>query len=166
MSLTSPGARVNLNRRAVQFPGVCPHCLGVADRKLAIQTKSEFAGYFVVYTRWRHWVIQVPFCRRFISKRRRAKVYLLLGFLTAAVALISNAPNQPNILLAVAAIALIALSIVPISTCRPEKYVDLINASEAGADFDVLNVDYAQALAELNGGTYYTKFQSNEAEKM
>jgi hypothetical protein len=70
MSLTMPGARVRLSTHAVQFPPVCPHCLRPAHKKVAIKTKSEFAGFFVVYTRWRHWTLQVPFCRRLWLPKR------------------------------------------------------------------------------------------------
>jgi hypothetical protein len=29
-----------------------------------LKTRSELAAYFVVYMKWRHWRLEVPFCRR------------------------------------------------------------------------------------------------------
>jgi hypothetical protein len=112
--LTMPGARVTLSTHSVQFPPVCPHCLGPARKNIVIKTKSEFAGFFVLYTRWRHWRLQVPFCRR---------------------------------------------------VWFPRRYIDLVGVSEAGVQFDVLSTDYAEALAALNSGTYYVKFQPDEPRK-
>jgi hypothetical protein len=36
-----------------------------------IKTKKEFAGFFVLYTKWRYWRFAVPFCRRFVLFPRR-----------------------------------------------------------------------------------------------
>jgi hypothetical protein len=112
--LTMPGSRVTLPTHGVRFPSVCPHCLGPAKREIVLKTKSEFAGLFVLYTKWRHWRLQVPFCRR---------------------------------------------------VCFPKRYIDLVGVSEAGVQFAVLSTDYAKALAALNSGTYYVKFQPDETEQ-
>ena len=113
--LTMPGSRVTLPTHSIQFPEVCPHCLGPAKKHIVLKTKSEFAGFFVLYTKWRHWRLVVPFCRRLVL--------------------------------------------------FPRKYIDLVGVSEAGVQFDVLSSDYAEALAALNGGTYYVKFQPVAPEK-
>jgi len=34
-----------------------------------------------------------------------------------------------------------------------KRYIDLVGVSEAGVEFDVLSVEYAEALAALNSGT-------------
>ena len=112
--LTMPGSRVMLPTHSIRFPRVCPHCLRPTDTEVVLKTKSEFAGFFVLYTKWRHWRLQVPFCRR---------------------------------------------------TWRHRKYIDLVGVSEEGVQFDVLHTKYAEALAVLNSGTYYVKFQPNEPEQ-
>jgi hypothetical protein len=112
--LTMPGSRVTLPTHSVRFPPVCPHCLGRAETEIVLKTKSEFAGLFVLYTKWRHWRLQVPFCRR---------------------------------------------------VWFPRKYIDLVGVSEAGVQFDVLRPNYAKALAAMNSGTYYVKFQPDEPEQ-
>jgi hypothetical protein len=48
----------------------------------------------------------------------------------------------------------------------PKRYIDLVSVSEAGVEFDVLSVEYAEALAALNSGTYYVKFQPDEPQKI
>ena len=68
--LTVPGSRVTLPTHSIRFPPVCPHCLGPAKKQIVVKTKSEFAGLFVLYTKWRHWRLQVPFCRRVWFARR------------------------------------------------------------------------------------------------
>jgi hypothetical protein len=113
--LTMPGSRVTLPTHSIRFPPVCPHCLGEAKTHIVLKTRSELVSYYVVYMKWRHLRLEVPFCRRLVL--------------------------------------------------FPRRYIDLVAASEAGVQFDVLSSDYAQALAALNGGTYYEKFQPSEPEK-
>src|SRR5438132_886944 len=69
--LTMPGSRVRLPTYDVRFPPVCPHCLGPAKKRIVLKTKSEFAGFFVLYTKWRHWRLSVPFCRRLVLFPRK-----------------------------------------------------------------------------------------------
>lgn len=58
---------------------------------------------------------------------------------------------------------------LPVPFCRrvwfAKRYIDLVSVSEAGVQFDVLSRDYAEALAALNGGTYYEKFQPRDPEQ-
>jgi hypothetical protein len=83
--------KVIVPRGSPLFPSVCPSCLGTnSDTPVSIRSEREnFAGYRVLYTKFKYLVITIPHCRscarRFILWQRISSASILVGMLAALV---------------------------------------------------------------------------------
>jgi hypothetical protein len=64
---------VAVPKGVIEFPQLCPSCLRPECDVLVFISSHEqkFAGYRVLYTKWRYLQIAVPHCRRCSTRQRR-----------------------------------------------------------------------------------------------
>jgi hypothetical protein len=82
--------KVIVPKGRVQFPSVCPSCLGpTPDTHVSIKSEKETSKHRVIYRRIQYLVIAVPHCkscaRRFKFWQRISSASILLGIGTAVV---------------------------------------------------------------------------------
>ncbi len=70
MTATRYRIQLKATNKTVAFPPVCPHCLRPATLTVGIKSREKLVGFYFVFAEWKHWTIQVPFCREFVRRLR------------------------------------------------------------------------------------------------
>lgn len=154
MALIDSPVVVRLPKNKVSFPSVCPHCLRETTNFVPITSNRSLAGYYVIYTKWRHSVIQVPCCDKLTkihkcwdSASRGIIVVFIFGGIFAGAFKINNTQCITFLVVAVGVFA------AAYWLTRPENYIRILDSEDGKISFGVENKQYADLLAEINGGT-------------
>lgn len=142
---------VAVDTPTIHFPDMCPACLSTGcSWAIPVQSdQGKFAGFFVVATRWRYKVVNVPFCEmcaRRVRKRSRVGQILTAAGLIAGIgiAIWLDLGAGPS---AVLAIALCAPGIF-LSFGRTAVRLDV---DDQGLIFQFKRKEYAEAFYRANG---------------
>lgn len=139
---------------SVVFPAYCPHCLRPAAFLISIQSADKMTGYYIFYSRWKHSIIQVPFCAEF-ARRRRALITLWVSILLVVIAILVAFVVVSGIVLqgwqiGLWVVGFVAITSIPSLVVRPGKYIELLAESDNCIEFSVRDPEYAKMLASLN----------------
>lgn len=148
---------VKIMKGTVAFPLVCPHCLEPASVNMPIQSAEVFAGYYVLFTKWKHSTVYVPFCAKYARRGQRAftiSIATAFGLLATyiAIALITMRAIEGREG-ALAFLIFIGIFWLPSLLVRPQRHIKLLSSDDNHVHFKIRDTRYAKLLAAANGMT-------------